>query len=282
MSDHLLTETASRPQSYKASNFAPAFFFLSSDRRHALKILYAVCRALDDAVDNGHPDARGLLAAWKESVKTRQTAALEKYGHADLGREFFAVVERYKLPEFAFIDLIDKGVARDLEPARFQTPLDTEEYCYGVAGTVGIMCLPIFGVPWVEAKEYALRLGITVQWINTIRDVGADAKMNRIYLPLDHLEQFGYTEQDVFSMKNTPEFNALIRHEAKVARAHYARALELFPKKYHRELLPARVMGQIYMKLLDKIERLSFPVLSQKVTLNGFERIAAAWKGFYG
>jgi phytoene/squalene synthetase len=52
--------------------------------------------------------------------------------------------------------------------------------------------------------------------------------------------------------------------------------------KGHRELLPARVMGHIYMKLLDKIERMSFPVLSEKVMLNGFEKIVAAWKGFYG
>lgn len=67
-----------------------------------------------------------------------------------------------------------------------------------------------------------------------------------------------------------------------MARSHYKRAMELFPERYRRDLLPARVMGQIYMKLLDKLERVSFPVLSKKVTLNGLERIAAAWKGFYG
>jgi phytoene synthase len=268
--------------SYKSSHFAPAFFFLSAERRRALKILYAACRALDDAVDHGHDDARGFLDAWKECVTTRQPGALEKYGQADLGREFIEVFERYKLPEFAFIDLIDKGVARDLIPARFQTPLDTEDYCYGVAGTVGLLCLPIFGVPWEEAKDFAVRLGIAVQWVNTIRDVGVDAKMGRIYLPLDHLEQFGYTESELFALKNTPEFDLLIRHEATVARSHYKRAMELFPERYRRDLLPARVMGQIYMKLLDKLERVSFPVLSKKVTLNGLERIAAAWKGFYG
>jgi 4,4'-diapophytoene synthase len=147
MEDALLTDAPARPQSYKSSHFAPAFFFLSSDRRYALKILYAVCRALDDAVDNGHPQARELLAAWKTSVQSRNSDGLKPFGHDELGREFFDVLERYKLPEFAFIDLIDKGVARDLEPARFQTPLDTEDYCYGVAGTVGLLCLPIFGVP---------------------------------------------------------------------------------------------------------------------------------------
>ncbi len=244
--------------------------------------MYAVCRALDDAVDNGHPDAAGLLQAWKTCVSSKNIAPLAPYGHEELGREFLEVLECYRLPEFALLDLIEKGVGRDLSPARFQTPLDTEEYCYGVAGTVGILCLPIFGVPWEQAKDFAVRLGVTVQWINTIRDVGVDAEMNRIYLPLDHLEQFGYTERDLFARKNTPEFDLLIRHEANVARSHFKRALELFPERYRQELRPALVMGQIYMRLLDKLEKASFPVLSRKITLNGWEKMAAAWKGFYG
>lgn len=269
------------PPSYKSSHFAPAFFFLPSERRRALKILYAVCRVLDDAVDQPHVDARGFLAAWKTCFKTRDPRAVEAHGHAALAREFLEVMKRYNLPEFALVDLIDKGVAVDLEPVRFQTPLDTEEYCYGVAGTVGILCLPIFGVPWQDAKDFALRLGITVQWINAIRDVGADAKIGRIYLPLDHLDQFGYTESDLFALKNTNEFDLLIRHEAAVARAHYKRAMELLPERWRKELLPARVMGQIYMKLLEKLERQSFPVLTRKVRLNAVEKLMAAWKTFY-
>src|SRR6185503_15651496 len=98
----------------------------------------------------------------------------------------------------------DRGVAVDLSQNRFQTPLELEGYCYGVAGTVGLACLPIFGVPVEEGKNFALRLGIAIQWINTIRDVGVDAKMGRIYLPLDHLDQFGYTEADLFNAMESP------------------------------------------------------------------------------
>ncbi len=280
--EKLTTLAPAPPQSYRASHFAPAFFFLPSEKRRAMKLLYAVCRVLDDAVDQGLPNAGDFLNAWKTCFVTRQTQALEPFGQSDLAREFIDVVLRYNLPQFALVDLIEKGVALDLTSQRFQTPLDTENYCYGVAGTVGILCLPIFGVPWSEAKDFAVRLGITVQWINMIRDVGVDAKIGRIYLPLDHLEQFGYTERELFALENTDGFQALIRNEALVARAHHKRALELMPERWRRELFPARMMGQIYIKLLDKIERQSFPVLTRKVALNAAEKIKAAWATFYG
>jgi len=268
--------------SYRASHFAPAFLFLSSERRRALKVLYAVCRTLDDAVDNGHPDARNFLKAWRDCFVEHRPEALRPYQQELLAREFIDVVNRYTIPTFALTDLIDKGVGIDLSKPVFQTPLETEDYCYGVAGTVGIACLPIFGVPWQEAKDFAVRLGITVQRVNIIRDVGADVKMGRVYLPLDHLDRFGYTRSDLFALKNSPQFGELMRNEAHVARSHYTRALDLLPQRWKRELLPARIMGQIYMRLLDKLERQSFPVLQRKVRLNIFERISAVWNTIYG
>ena len=169
----------------------------------------------------------------------------------------------------------------DLTVKRFETPMDTERYCYGVAGTVGVACLPIFGVPSAEAKEFAIRLGITVQWINLIRDVGVDAEMGRIYLPQDHLEKFGCTEADVLARRATPEFMNLIRYEAEVARGHYRRAMELLPRKWEKELLPARIMGSIYRKLLAKIEKHNYPVLSKKITLNLIEKGTATCKAVW-
>jgi phytoene synthase len=89
------------------------------------------------------------------------------------------------------------------------------------------------------------------------------------------LEQFGYTETELLALKNTAEFQSLMRYEANVARSHYKRALELLPTKWHRELRPARIMGRIYLTLLNKIERRDFPVLFRKTTLNWFELAGA-------
>ena len=128
-----------------------------------------------------------------------------------------------------------------------------------------------------EAKDFAVRLGIAVQWVNILRDIGYDTRMNRVYLPLDHLEQFGYTMDDLFAHKNSAEFQNLVHYEAQVARSHFSRAMELLPTPRHRELLPARIMGRIYFSLLEKIERENFPVLERKVRLSLFEKGKAVW-----
>jgi phytoene synthase len=102
--------------------------------------------------------------------------------------------------------------------------------------------------------------------------VGVDADMNRIYLPLEHVEKFGCRTEDILAHRSTPQFAELIRYEAEVARAHYRRAQELLPLKWKRELLPARIMGEIYLKLLAKIEKHEYPVLTKKIKLNLFEK----------
>src|SRR5436190_20223824 len=132
---------------HRQSHFAPAFWFLSRESRRALEILYAVCRTLDDAVDVGVKDAALFLAAWRHVFLEKDPQAVKVFQQTALATEFLEAAERFGIPLNAMIDLIDKGVSVDLQQNRFRTPMDTEAYCYGVAGTVGLACLPIFGVP---------------------------------------------------------------------------------------------------------------------------------------
>ncbi|MBV9080048.1 MAG: phytoene/squalene synthase family protein [Elusimicrobia bacterium] len=260
------------------SHFAPAFYVLPRDRRHALRIVYGFFRKLDDAVDVERSSPGEYLDAWRVALRDSDSTGLAAWGEEKAAAELLDVVSRFGVPISALEDFIEKGVAVDLERNRFQTPMDTERYCYGVAGTVGIACLPIFGVPVDEAKDFAVRLGIAVQWINTIRDVAVDARMNRIYLPQDHLDEFGCREDDILRLRRTPEFDALIRHEAGVARSHYRRALDLLPIRWERQLRPARIMGRIYIDLLSKIERRGFPVFTKRISLNIVEKAVSTWR----
>lgn len=262
-------------QVHRQSHFWPAFFFLPRDRRKALKILYAVCRVIDDAVDVGHPNVEAFLDAWRHLFSNKNCSKLEPFGYVSLGEQFLIISESLGIPLTVMTDLIDQGVAVDLKPHRFETPMDLERYCYGVAGTVGIACLPIFGVPVDVGRNFAIRLGIAVQWINIVRDVGFDASVGRIYLPLEHLELFGYTEHDLLQRKLSPEFIQLLNHEASVARSHYHRAMELLPESYTRSLVPARIMGRIYLDLLEKCSGQGFPVFEKKIRLNWVEKARA-------
>jgi 15-cis-phytoene synthase len=263
---------------FMKSHFAPAFLFLPAERRRALRTIYGFFRELDDAVDAPTTDPAPYLDAWRAVIRERRAEPVQPWNQEPMARALVDVMTRFDVPAFALTDFIDHGVAVDLAENRFETPMDTERYCYGVAGTVGIACLPIFGVPVEEAKDFAVRLGVAVQWINAIRDVGIDARMNRIYLPKDHLEQFGCSEADIIAGRATPGFHALMRHEAGVARAHYRRARELFPARWARQLRPARIMGQIYADLLEKIERQDFPVFTKRVALNIVEKAASTWR----
>jgi len=262
---------------HRSSHFAPAFLFLKKDRRRALELLYAVCRVLDDAVDEPHPDPKGFLEAWRRVFSEKESHFVAPFGQQELAQSFLEQAARYQIPLSVMGELIDKGVALDLEKNRFQTPMDTESYCYGVASTVGIACLPLFGVPIEEGRLFAVRLGVAIQWTNLIRDVGADAKLGRIYLPLDHLEQFGYTEADLFEAKNNSQFQSLLQYETDVALGHYKRAEELLPLKWKKELLPARIMGSIYQRLLLKIKNKNYAVFQQKIRLSLGEKAWAVW-----
>lgn len=269
------------PQAFLGSHFAPAFLFLTPERRQGLKVLYAVFRVLDDVVDKPGKDPRPILEAWRSFFESLDVELLRPFGHEKIGAAYVLVSKRFDIKLFAMVDFISRGVLVDTISNRFETPMDTEGYCYGVAGTVGVACLPIFGVPSEEAKDFAVRLGITVQWINLIRDVGVDADMNRIYIPQDHLERFGCAETDILAHHETSAFKELIRYEASVARGHYKRALELMPRKWEKELLPARIMGSIYMKLLAKIEKHDYPVLTRKITLGVLDKGIATWKAVW-
>src|SRR5882672_4037814 len=128
-------ETAGRLNAYQSSHFAPAFFFMSGPRREALKVLYKVCRVLDDAVDLNQGDPQALLNGWRQFLISKNPDDVAQFGHRGLAEKFVKVAENYGVPYYAISDLIDKGVAEDLVKNRFQTPMDLERYCYGVAGT---------------------------------------------------------------------------------------------------------------------------------------------------
>ena len=269
-------------RSFLKSHFAPAFCILPADRRRALQVVYAFFRVVDDAIDDAQvADPGAYVAAWRTALRERRADAAAPWGQAPLAATLLDVIARYGVPWQALDDFLDQGVASDLAVGtRFETAMDTERYCYGVAGTVGLACLPIFGVPVEEGRDFAIRLGVAVQWTNILRDVGDDARLGRLYLPLDHLERFDVRPEDLLACRRPPRFDELMRFEAGVARSHYRRAWELLPPSRRRELRPALIMGRIYEDLLGKIERRGFPVFTKRVSLNIVEKMLSTWRAF--
>lgn len=259
---------------FRSSSFAPAFWVLPPRRRRALAAVYGFARAVDDAVDEVGLDgqdparARSLLDNWRKALNGKCPGG-EPEGWPLLEKAIadFSIDRRYLL------ELVD-GVERDLTQTRYARWDDLKQYCYGVAGTVGLACLPIFGLDPVQHRTFGETLGQAVQLVNIIRDVKDDALRNRIYLPKEDLARFGLDESDILALVHSPLFQKLMKFEADRARALFDTALAALPAKDRRAARPALAMGRLYRKLLEKIETRRFDVYSARPRLNFFEKIA--------
>jgi len=117
-----------------------------------------------------------------------------------------------------------------------------------------------------------------LQLTNIIRDVGEDARKNRIYLPMDELRQFGVPAADILQGRETGEFRKLMAFEADRARNHYRQALQALPDPDRRSQRPGLIMAAIYRALLEEIERDGFRVLTRKTALTPLRKFWIAWK----
>jgi phytoene synthase len=265
-------------QEYKTSNFSPAFLFLSGSRRAALKAIYSFCREVDDIVDEGENrgSSASLLEAWTAFIRQKGVAPRE-----ELGARLAAAVRDFDIPQIHLLEIIE-GVRMDLTQTRYENFEGLKKYCYGVASAVGLCCLPIFGVPIPEARDYAVSLGIAFQLTNILRDVGTDAGRGRVYLPLEDLKRFGCSEQDLFARISNDRLMTLMRFQTERARGFYGLAVRSLPSAWRRRLLPARVMTAMYQGILNKIERGGFRVFEGKAVLSAFSKWAAVIRTILG
>jgi phytoene synthase len=155
----------------------------------------------------------------------------------------------------------------DLEQNRYPDFKTLNLYCYRVAGVVGELSAVIFGYHDRKTLKYAHDLGLAFQLTNIIRDVGEDARRNRIYLPLDELAQFGVSEADILSYRESPQFAQLMRFQAERAESFYDQAFQELPQTDRRSQLPGIIMAAIYRTLLREIEQDGFHVLNQRTTI---------------
>jgi phytoene synthase len=166
----------------------------------------------------------------------------------------------------------------DLTQARYLDWPGLEKYCHRVASVVGISAAGIFGYADPRTLEYARNLGLAFQLTNIIRDVGEDARKNRIYLPMDDLKRFGVTAADILNARYSDAFPKLMLFEAERAKGLYEKAFESLPAVDRRAQRPGLIMAAIYRALLDEIERDGFQVLQGKTSLTPLRKLWIAWK----
>ena len=257
------------------SSFYYSFLFLPPERRRAITALYAFCREVDDVVDetNDAHLAATKLAWWRVEVANLFAGKAQHPVTKALQPHLTA----FGISEEKLNDIID-GMEMDLTQTRYLDWPNLEKYCYRVASVVGLLAAGIFGYRDARTLEYAKDLGLAFQLTNIIRDVGEDARKNRIYLPMEDMKQFGVPAADILQSRETPAFQQLMRFEAARARAHYEKAMQALPAQDRKPQRPGLIMAAIYHTLLEEIERDGFRVLTQRTSLTPLRKFWIAWK----
>ncbi|MFT3777785.1 MAG: presqualene diphosphate synthase HpnD [Ottowia sp.] len=257
------------------SSFYYAFLFLPPPRRAAITAFYAFCREVDDVVDEVRdPGVAATKLAWWQAEVGRafdgqpthpaMQALMPWAGEFGIeARQLLAVIE---------------GCQMDLTQTRYLDFAALEKYCHLVAGVVGEVSARIFGQTDSATTAYAGKLGLAMQLTNIIRDVGEDARRDRIYLPVNELQRFDVKAHEILKGQYSERFTALMRFQAERAQRCYDEALALLPAADRRSQKPGLMMASIYRTLLAEIERDGFHVLHQRIALTPLRKLWLAWK----
>jgi 15-cis-phytoene synthase len=268
-------EYCQRKAAASGSSFYYSFLFLPPERRRAITALYAFCREVDDVVDETSDAqlAATKLAWWRLEVANLFAGKPEH----PVTRALEPLKDKFAITSERLNEIID-GMEMDLTQTRYLDWPNLERYCYRVASVVGLLAASIFGYRDPRTLEYAKNLGLAFQLTNIIRDVGEDARKNRIYLPMAELKQFGVPATDILQARETPAFRELMTFEAARAREHYEKAMQALPAEDRKPQRPGLIMAAIYRTLLEEIERDGFRVLSQRTSLTPLRKFWIAWK----
>lgn len=228
----------------------------------------------DDIVDDDSitkQEKQNKLEAWRENF----SLAMKNKSEIELLNQLKLYMDKFNIPEKPFFELID-GMEIDLKKNRFNNFEELKEYCYKAASTVGLMSIPIFGYKNKFTIEYAENLGIALQLTNIIRDVKTDALRGRIYLPLEDLNKFEYSEEELFNFNYNENFIELMKFQTNRARKFYKTADEFLSKEDKASMFTAKSMQYIYYRLLDKIEHENFNVFKKKIRVSNPNKIIIA------
>jgi phytoene synthase len=268
-------EACRRETAAWAKTFYLGTLLMPPPKRRAIWAIYVWCRRTDELMDS--PEAQGRptaeLAARLDSWERRTRELFEGTVRDGLDLALGDTIERYPQPIEPYLDMIE-GMRMDLTTHRYASFRELELYCYRVAGTVGLMTQEVMGLdpaytsaPWSERPDTsraAVALGIANQLTNILRDVGEDRDRGRIYLPLDEITRFGYSETELLAGVVNDNWRALMRFQVERAREWFARSEAGVRWLAPDARWPVWASLRLYRGILDVIEQLDYDVFNHR------------------
>jgi len=263
-----------------ARNFYHGLKLLPEPKRSRMYALYAYMRLLDDIADEddgrSHDQRLADLAAWRDLTDDVLDGRFPDSDKPAIWPAFADLVRRHAIPRHLFEAAI-AGQKQDLVSPEFETFDQLHEYCYRVAGVVGIASVYVWGFQGGEQTlDLAIKRGVAFQLTNILRDLRSDSHLGRTYLPRQDLAAAGVTEGQIRNGIGGPAFVEMIRAQVERAESFYESSAPL-ESRIDRDSRPTLgAMTEIYRGLLKKIARDPEVILRDRVSLSLLDKLLIA------
>ena len=273
-----------------AKSFYFAAKFLPKSKQKPIYALYALCRHVDDEVDEAEVkseiEAIAAVNHWKAKLDKIYKTGMQKFISENENNDqspktkdqnlvllaWNDLLKNYKIPQNLPLELMT-GVLQDTHTKRYETFGELYVYCYRVASTVGLMSSEIFGYYGEKTLEYAEALGIAMQLTNILRDVKEDAAMDRIYLPQEDLRKFNVTESQILAGEMNENFVEMMNFQIERARKFYMKAELGIPLLEKDTRFTVLLAARLYSKILNQIEKQNYNVFSGRAHINFRQKV---------
>jgi len=252
----------------------PTFFFatlrLPADMRPAVHALYAFVRQADELVDG--PGRPPDPAARRQALDNLESELFDAAGRGSSNPAVTALIDaavRHDLPLDELRTYMD-SMRVDCGPVRMATRDDLDVYMDGSAAAVGRVMAPLLGAPPAASESFA-RLGVAFQLTNFIRDVREDGELDRMYLAREDFARWGVCEEEILRGEATAGFRALLAEEVGRARELFAGGAAAVASVGPGVRPGMRMARAVYMRVLDRVERLDYDVLARRAALSPWE-----------
>lgn len=266
-----------------AKTFYLGTLLMPPEKRRAIWAIYVWCRRTDEIMDSPEASKQPKeelirqLDTWEVSTRRLFQGEVK----TDLDLVMAHTIERFNQPLQPYLDMID-GMRMDLEMTRYQDFEELKTYCYRVAGTVGVMSQSVMGVdssytsaPWSEGADTtnsAVALGIANQLTNILRDVGEDRFRGRIYLPLEDLQRFSYSEKELMEGVVNDRWISLMKFQIQRARDWFQRSEDGVRFLCADARWPVWTSLRLYRGILDAIEANGYDVFNKRAYVPKYKK----------
>lgn len=250
-------------------NFTVASWLLPRALRPHMYAVYAYCRGVDDLGDEAEGDRLALLDDWEGELR-------RCYDGSSRHPTFVALretVRRFDIPQEPFLRLIEAN-RMDQRVNRYRTYGELLGYCQNSANPVGHIVLYLFGYRDEERQRLSNATCTALQLTNFWQGVRCDLDEGRIYIPLEEMERFHYSEADLLEGRFDGRFRDLMAFQVERTRGLFRQGLELIPKVRGRARLDMRLFSLGGLAVLDAIEAIDYDVLHRWAKLS---RARKAW-----